>query len=292
MGYKLCSGHNRSVTDLSYSADNHGGSLLLTTSMDGSCILRDGQYGDWIRTFASSEQTSAVTGCSLTPSIAATASRCNANVWDVETGRLLHMIKSRQAVHTCAFSMSGKKLLTGGRGSTIRIFDLDHPGQNPEILSESNKCQHGLLLTAAWLQDDQLILATCSHEGGARIWDRRSGKICTTLEIEPAVSSSEVNQGYITIAAGSMVTFWDTTNFRCLFRYTMPCNVESASLHESKFIAGGEDGIVYMFDLYTRREIDRSYITDLGAVSCARFSPDGKSYASGFSNGSVIIKEF
>ncbi|PRQ19520.1 putative transcription factor WD40-like family [Rosa chinensis] len=289
----VCPGHERSIMDLCYSPDPCGGSLLLSASMDRRAILRDGECGDWIRTFA--EQTSSVWNCSLnitaTASTAATASHCNAKIWDLQTGRLLHIIQSRNLVQSCAFSKNGHSLLTGGLGYTIRIFDLEHPHGKPEILRESNKPQRGSVLTAAWLHNDQVILSTCSLLQGVRLWDRRSGKILRTLETESIVRSSELSQGYITTAAGSTVTFWDETDFRCVNRYKMPCMVQSASLYGNKFIAGGDDGLVRLFDFHTGEEIEQSNMGDFGTVLCVRFSPDGKSYAAGFEDGTVIIKK-
>ncbi|KAK6263974.1 hypothetical protein SCA6_019408 [Theobroma cacao] len=94
------------------------------------------------------------------------------------------------------------------------------------------------------------------------LWDLRSGKIVQTLETKSPVTSAEVSQDgrHITTADGSNVKFWDANHFALVKSYYMPCSVESASLepkHGKKFIAGGEDMWVHVFDFHTGEEIVR-----------------------------------
>ncbi|GKV35624.1 hypothetical protein SLEP1_g43871 [Rubroshorea leprosula] len=71
----------------------------------------------------------------------------------------------------------------------------------------------------------------------------------------------------------------------------MPCSVESASLEPkfgNKFIAGGEDMWVRVFEFHTGEEIGCNK-GHHGPVHCVRFSPGGESYASGSEDGTVRI---
>ncbi|VFR00199.1 unnamed protein product [Cuscuta campestris] len=71
----------------------------------------------------------------------------------------------------------------------------------------------------------------------------------------------------------------------------MPCNVESASLEPksgNKFIAGGEDMWVRVFDFQTGEMIGCNK-GHHGPVHCVRFSPGGESYASGSEDGTIRI---
>ncbi|CAK9174724.1 unnamed protein product [Ilex paraguariensis] len=121
----------------------------------------------------------------------------------------------------------------------------------------------------------------------------RSGKIVQTLGTKLPVTSAEVSEDgrYITTADGSTVRFWDANHFGLVKSHSMPCNIESASLepkHGNKFIAGGEDMWVHVFDFTTGEEIGCNK-GHHGPVHCLRFSPGGESYASGSEDGTIRI---
>ncbi|XVF86525.1 hypothetical protein PTKIN_Ptkin18bG0048100 [Pterospermum kingtungense] len=115
---------------------------------------------------------------------------------------------------------------------------------------------------AVWsscLDTNALHVAFASADYSA-LWDLKSGKIVQTLETKSPVTSAEVSQDgrYITTVDGSTVEFWDANHFGLVKRYNMPYNVESASLepkHGNKFIAGGEDMWVHVFDFHTGEEV-------------------------------------
>ncbi|RVX11003.1 Serine-threonine kinase receptor-associated protein [Vitis vinifera] len=136
-----------------------------------------------------------------------------------------------------------------------------------------------------------MVLLWVQSEG--RLWDVRSGKIVQTLETNSSVTSAEVSQDgrYIITADGSSVKFWDANHFGLVKSYKMPCTVESASLEPKngdKFIAGGEDMWIRLFDFHTGEEIACNK-GHHGPVHCVRFSPGGESYASGSEDGTIRI---
>lgn len=80
-------------------------------------------------------------------------------------------------------------------------------------------------------------------------------------------------------------------SFGMVKSYTMPCTVESASLESqlgNKFVAGGEDMWIRLFDFHTGEEIACNK-GHHGPVHCVRFSPGGESYASGSEDGTIRI---
>ncbi|CAH2036510.1 unnamed protein product [Thlaspi arvense] len=210
-------------------------------------------------------------------------------LWDALTGDVLHSFEHKHIVRACAFSEDTKLLITGGFEKILRVFDLNRLDAPPTEVDKSP----GSIRTLTWLHSDQTILSSCTDIGGVRLWDVRSGKIVQTLETKSPVTSAEVSQDgrYITTADGSTVKFWDANHFGLVKSYDMPCNIESASLEPKsgeKFVAGGEDMWVRVFDFYTGEEIGCNK-GHHGPVHCVRFSPTGESYASGSEDGTIRI---
>ncbi|KAH6801376.1 Transducin/WD40 repeat-like superfamily protein [Perilla frutescens var. hirtella] len=281
----VCHGHSRPVVDLFYSPITPDGFFLVSASKDSSPLLRNGETGDWIGTFMGHK--GAVWSCCLDKHalrVATASADFSAKLWDALTGDVLHSFEHKHIVRACAFSEDTNLLLTGGMEKVLRIFDLNHPDAPPREIEKSP----GSVRTLAWLHSDQTILGSCTDMGGVR-----TGTIVRTLETKSSVTSAEVSQDgrYITTADGSTVKFWDANHFGLVKSYDMPCIVESASLEPkfgNKFIAGGEDMWVHLFDFHTGAEIGCNK-GHHGPVHCVRFSPGGESYASGSEDGTIRI---
>ncbi|KAJ0074862.1 hypothetical protein Patl1_34323 [Pistacia atlantica] len=299
----VCHGHSRPVVDLFYSPITPDGFFLISASKDSSPMLRNGETGDWIGTFEGHK--GAVWSCCLDTNALYAASGSadfSAKLWDALTGDEKHSFEHKHIVRACAFSevdlyfflnqffaQDTHFLLTGGFEKILRIFDLNRPDAPPREVDNSP----GSIRTVAWLHSDQTILSSCTDIGGVRLCDVRSGKIVQTLETKSPVTSAEVSRDgrYITTADGFTVKFWDANHFGLVKSYNMPCNVESTSLEPklgNKFIAGGEDMWVHLFDFHTGEEIGCNK-GHHGPVHCVRFSPGGESYASGSEDGTIRI---
>ncbi|KAL6974308.1 hypothetical protein U1Q18_028489 [Sarracenia purpurea var. burkii] len=286
----VCHGHSRPVVDLFYSPITADGFFLISASKDSSPMLRNGETGDWIGTFEGHK--GAVWSCCLDTNALRAASGSadfTAKIWDAITGNELHSFEHKHIVRACAFSEDTCFLLTGGVEKLLRVYDLNRPEAPPREVDKSP----GSVRTVAWLHSDQTILSSCTDMGGVRLWDVRTGNVVRSLETKSPVTSAEVSQDgrYITTADGFTVKFWDANHFGLVKSYNMPCTVESASLEPKfgyKFIAGGEDMWIRVFDFHTGEEIACNK-GHHGPVHCVRFSPGGDSYASGSEDGTIRI---
>ncbi|CAH9089422.1 unnamed protein product [Cuscuta epithymum] len=286
----VCHGHSRPVVDLFYSPVTPDGIFLISASKDSKPMLRNGETGDWIGTFEGHK--GAVWSCCLDRNALRAASGSadfSAKIWDALTGDELHSFEHKHIVRTCDFSEDTNFLLTGGVEKILRIYDLNRPDAPPR---EVAKCP-GSVRTVSWLHSDQTILSSCSDMGGVRLWDVRTGGIARTLETKSPVTSAEVSQDgrYITTADGSSVKFWDANHFGLVKSYNMPCTIESATLEPKygfKFVAGGEDMWVRVFDFNTGEELACNK-GHHGPVHCVRFAPTGESYSSGSEDGTIRI---
>ncbi|KAK3031121.1 hypothetical protein RJ639_035119 [Escallonia herrerae] len=286
----VCHGHSRPVVDLCYSPVTPDGFFLISASKDSTPMLRNGETGDWVGTFEGHK--GAVWSCCLDTNALHAASGSadfTAKIWDALTGSELHSFEHKHIVRACAFSEDTNFLLTGGVEKVLRIYDLNCSDAPPREVDKSP----GSVRTVAWLHSDQTILSSCTDLGGVRLWDVRTGNIERTLETKSPVTSAEVSQDgrYITTADGFSVKFWDANHFGLVKSYDMPCTVESASLEPKygvKFVAGGEDMWIRVFDFHTGEEIACNK-GHHGPVHCVRFSPGGETYASGSEDGTIRI---
>ncbi|EFJ21886.1 hypothetical protein SELMODRAFT_151778 [Selaginella moellendorffii] len=285
----VCHGHSRPIVDLFYSPVTADGFFLISASKDGKPMLRNGGTGDWIGTFEG-HKGAVWAACLDTPALrAATASAdFSARVWDALTGDELYSFEHKHIVRTCAFSESTTLLLTGGQEKILRIYDLERPDAAPTEMEGLTST----IRSAVWHHSDQTILSSCNDTGSVRLWDVRTKTTVRQLETKSPCTSVEVSRDgrYITTADGNSVKFWDANHFGMVKSFTMARPMESASLYPAlgKFVAGGDDMWVRVFDFYTGEEIECCK-GHHGPVHCVRFSPGGESFASGSEDGTIRI---
>ena len=273
--------------------------------------MRDGLSGDWIGTWKGHK--GAVWSCRLdaTASLAATASGdFSVQVWDAITGALIWTFPHKHIVKCCDFSPDSTKLATGGHEGLLRIYDLEQqqnqkkPVKPLEIpVDAASKIMIGKL---NWLSDT-LLLTGCG-DGVIRFWDLKAVTAQNAASVKPVqtleTDGSEIRdmeittlpdgkQKILTVAAGEKVYFFDLATARLLHSYKMPIHFRDeggVSLHPSgtKFISGGSDLWVRVFDFATGKELE-CLKGHHGPIRCLRYSPDGTLYASGSEDGTIRL---
>ena len=265
-------------------------------------MLRDGASGDWIGTFVGHK--GAVWSCRLDPSgsLAATASGdFSVQVWDAITGKSLYQFPHKHIVKSCDFSPNSKWLATGGHEGIVRIYPL--PNSSPlEIVQDPSK--KIAISKLSWLTNTTL-LAGCA-DGSVRFWEipedtktaptapshmlHTDGSEVRDMEVTTLTGSGNK---VLTVAAGKTVYFFNLEDRTCMKKYEMPIHFRDeggASLHPSgtKFVAGGSDLWVRVFDFSTGKELE-CLKGHHGPIRCLRYSPDGTIYASGSEDGTIRL---
>jgi serine-threonine kinase receptor-associated protein len=262
-------------------------------------MVRDGATGDWIGTFTGHK--GAVWSCRMdqSGSLAATASGdFSVRVWDGITGESLYQFPHKHIVKTCDFSPNSRYLATGGHEGILRVFDLTTPKKAPmEIAQDPTK--KIMISKINWLSDT-VLLAGCG-DGVVRFWDINAGNApkAPTHTIKTGdgaeIRDMEVNmtKQILTIGSGWKVSFFNLQDHSLIHVHKMPFHFKDeggASLHPSgtKFVAGGSDLWVRVFDFQTGEELE-SLKGHHGPIRCLRYAPDGKTYASGSEDGTIRL---
>ncbi|CAH1390604.1 unnamed protein product [Nezara viridula] len=283
-----CSGHTRPVVHLAFSDITESSYFLISASKDGKPMLRQGDTGDWIGTFEGHK--GAVWGVSINKDATRAASGAadfNAKIWDSVSGGELLSIPHKHIVKSVHFSSDSTRLATGSNEKLLRIWDLS----KPDVPVVEFSGHQGGIRHVNYCENDQRLVS-CSDDKTLRVWDISSGKEVHKLDFESTPSSLEVSQDgrIFTVAAGSIVSFWDAQSLKLLKEYRVPTQANSASLHPDKgiFVCGGDDLKMYKFDFATGTEIE-SFKGHFGPIHVVRFSPDGELYASGSEDGTLRL---
>jgi len=190
--------------------------------------------------------------------------------------------------------------VTGGKEAKLRLFDLHQPESEPHMLlgHEAGKA----IKVIRYLPDASgKVFLSAGDDKTLRLWDVRTLAETAQLTFPGAVNSVELSHDgkVLTVAAGTEVSFWDAQSYQCIKRFNLGVieangyGVNTASLHPQRkaFVAGGGNFWVYVHDFETGEELlcNKGHH---GPVYGTRFTPDGKTYASGGDDGTIRFWSF
>mmetsp|Transcript_28641 Transcript_28641/g.52339 ORF Transcript_28641/g.52339 Transcript_28641/m.52339 type:complete len:122 (-) Transcript_28641:1847-2212(-) len=114
-----------------------------------------------------------------------------------------------------------------------------------------------------------------------------------TVDAEIRDMELSADKRMLTVAAGNKVSFFDLTKMALVKSHKMPIHFREeggATLHPSgtKFVAGGSDLWVRVFDFETGAELE-CHKGHHGPIRCLRYAPDGNTYATGSEDGTIRL---
>ena len=305
----VCPGHTRPLTELQFCQVGEDETLLVTACHDRLPMLRHGVSGDWIGTFAGHK--GAVWSCQLdaTANLAATASGdFSLRVWDAITGQSLWEWKHKHILKSVSFSPSSKFLISGGQEGLLRIYDLQKAAQNPSnlpepvVLQQTDASSNKLIpiTKCLWLDDAHIL--TGGADGILRVWTTQAtGAPIRTIstDVKAEIRDMELSRDMLIVAVGKKVQLFQVDLARDAIAITrqssfdMPIHFQAeggASIHPShtKFVAGGSDLWVRVFDAKTGQELE-CHKGHHGPIRCLRYNPTGDLYASGSEDGTIRL---
>ncbi|MBN1539595.1 MAG: WD40 repeat domain-containing protein [Candidatus Thermoplasmatota archaeon] len=171
-------------------------------------------------------------------------------IWDMETGRQVKVLGGhRDGVLAVKWSNSGDRLATGSDDRTLRVWDMP---SGTELLNTSGHTSG--ILDVDWTPDDQLIV-TGARDYKIKIWNATTGELRSTWSDHNCVRSVDVHPTGTYIATSGVDL---TLKIR-----------DSGTGTELKVVKDG--------------------VEQHAMVMSSRWSPDGRSIASGFGLSHTVM---
>src|SRR5262249_24055384 len=164
-------------------------------------------------------------------------------VWDVATGKVVHVLEGHSdRVECVSFSPNGKRLLSGSWDGTGRLWDVASGKELKKYESEGDPGLH--VSNAIFFKDGKKFLCNSVDHHSLQIWDFETGKQVKEFAAHPDH-----------VAAVAL------------------------SPDGTRVLEGNWDSNLRLWDIETGKEV-RQFQGHTGAVYCVAISPDGKTVLS------------
>jgi WD40 repeat protein/serine/threonine protein kinase/tetratricopeptide (TPR) repeat protein len=221
-----------------------------------------------------------------------------ARLWDAATGRFIGLLEHQGGVTAVAFSPDGKTILTGSLDGTVRLWDAD-PGQPVGQVLEIPSTH--LVAPDIGLNSDGIVLVSFPQEPNyqryGQLWNATTGQPIGARLPQPGGNYEawfgSVGKVLLTTEADLTARLWDAVTGAALGpAFPLP----SQPLSDGRSARLGPDGKTLLFvdkdqavwicDGATGRI--RGHTPALGGMPYVTgFSPVGKTFFTGLSNGEV-----
>jgi WD40 repeat protein len=294
-------GHQERVSTLDFSPD---GKMLASTAFVDDVILWDVGSGRLLRVLG---QDSFVRSAQFLPdgkSLITGGGDNYLRIWDAQSGleiRKLSLKKTNQAderwqVSSMQLTLDGKKVFVqlGGSNSEVACLDVD-TGRTvdrrpnpvlvpiafaPDCHSYCAETSFGTVLTNVAREQDVKTLKSLDRLAWPYIFSSDS----TLVALRELHRHDEGQRHWVEYPS---IRVYDVASGAEKFRITTHgAGCPLAFSPDRRWLAAADTGGLYLWDLSTGKERRHG---DRPGSSCARFSPDGKKLAVGFSDSSIVI---
>jgi WD40 repeat protein/serine/threonine protein kinase len=216
-------------------------------------------------------------------------------LWEVESGKELRRLEGlASAVTSVAFSGDGRRALFGHFDGTVQLWDV-------EQWKEVRRFDYGKgLWNVCFSPDGEKVLTSGGHDAQRliRLWDLSSGEELRRFKGHGAGMWQSVfspdGKRILSASLDRTARLWETETGKELRRFRHPHGVAGvAFLPDGRYALSGsfgDDGIVRLWDLESRKELHGLSGHTLGVQSVA-ISRDGRRAVSASHDGTVRLWE-
>lgn len=166
-------GHTGGISAVTVAADG----LIASASLDGTLRIWDPARP--ARPATASGHRDLVSEIAVTPDArhAVTASHDGtAKVWEIESGRQLHILEADSPIHAVALTPDGRFAVAGNAGGTVHVWELQ-TGRELHVLTG-----HTAAVARVAVTPDGQRAISASDDYTVRVWDLNTGHNIHTLE--------------------------------------------------------------------------------------------------------------
>jgi WD40 repeat protein/serine/threonine protein kinase len=212
-------------------------------------------------------------------------------VWDTATGDCESMFQGDRPFRSVAFDSQGRKLAAGDSGGEVWLWDTVSGGDPMRFRGPVDE-----ISSVAFTPDGTGLAAGCV--GKVKVWELPGGNETPAFTGHKgqvlALAYSPDGKELVSGGQDGAVKLWDSPGRPAAAvlwkgdpeRLWGPYNV--AFSPDGKYLAGGIDDMVLVFDVAQKREVKRleGY---RGSIASVTFSPDGKWIAGAISDRTVKV---
>ncbi|RDB30116.1 Vegetative incompatibility protein HET-E-1 [Hypsizygus marmoreus] len=203
---------------------------------------------------------------------------------------VLHVLEGHTSVVNClAYSSDGRKIVSGSRDNTIRIWDA---ATGKELLLPLDG--HTDWVNSVAYSPNSKKLVSGSKDGTVRIWNAETGREISQFSLDSEVPTVAYSPDTNTVVSGSgnIITIWNIETKTRVFVLQEHSDLITSVTYSAngKLIASGSlDKTILIWNAQTGKRIFKPLISHTAWISSVAFSPNGNKIASGSGDGTVRV---